>query len=942
MATPNKEVRSFWTLLRSRLLAAGKPPMVEVWFRSRADLSCQVRIETDRPVVSSGALRPALALVDFNRVSAASPVGRFREYFVSSHRKLSTLPEVSLNVVGIALHGPLAAPSRTVQAYNVNVEYTLDREMLAQVLGPAWANAAEHAGPRLSAVDATEFARDAGLLVDVPTTVTPDDPDDDGLFPAWATQKPILLLAPAGPEEAFLLSIGEWRGETDDDPPVVVIALNSVGGTTYPVRMPARRDTLRALVQLAQELRPGVALEERRLGLAKFSAEPIETEPLATVDAMYPWIDRIGAFAVYVALTHPEGMRADALIEAAIERGIALPPGPDHTERGPTNYANFLAEVGRLRGSGPSVLLTFKPGHEDYGFDDDAWAEVVRKVIEDGSARETWGCYANVPPTTRAYIVRQGAGAVGIVGRGVLLQRPAAEDGRRQTVVELDWAVTSPPAGLSRTDLQESLPRQDQWRVQRTGLRLSAEASAAVDARIEVLRVRAVQAPPAAGVTVADETLRVVLPVLVPRVRTHLNVLLEGVPGTGKTFWVGQEVRRLREAGRTVRGERAFGITLHPSSGYEEFVEGLRPNTRGADSRRTAWPTQDGYRPAVASPTPPGRPFWEAVGATNAFLVQDGFFVDVCAEAVHFPHQDFVVLLDEINRCNIPKVLGDLLTTLETSKRARWDETGGWWEIKDCPIVVLPYSGRFFFVPDNVIVVATMNSTDRSVSAIDAALRRRFATERLWPLGFGDKASREGLGRGAADRLDTLEKTVLGLLLREEVADSAARACIQASVRAWVVLNVALLHELGPDAMMGHSYLFDMVAAVRSNAAVDRRWWIAEEDPRATVAEVWRRFLLPQLAEGLEAAHAVDLLQDNPTEPGGLLAALVAARDALADLGRLEWGVDGTNPILHRARVLLGQPRSVAMVAAAEVVDVHSPSGSGGTSPSAGAPSIDA
>src|SRR5207247_595935 len=100
---------------------------------------------------------------------------------------------------------------------------------------------------------------------------------------------------------------------------------------------------------------------------------------------------------------------------------------------------------------------------------------------------------------------------------------------------------------------------------------------------------------------------------------------------------------------------------------------------------------------------------------------------------------DFLVLLDEINRCNVPKVLGDLLMALEVTKRARWNTVTEQWE--DGAVVTLPYSSSLLFVPDNLYIVGTMNTSDRSVAPLDAALRRRFAFVRMEPIANDDLAA---------------------------------------------------------------------------------------------------------------------------------------------------------------------------------------------------------
>jgi len=228
-------------------------------------------------------------------------------------------------------------------------------------------------------------------------------------------------------------------------------------------------------------------------------------------------------------------------------------------------------------------------------------------------------------------------------------------------------------------------------------------------------------------------------------------------------------------------------------------------------------------RPVASTP--------EAAVPSSAFTMQDGFFLRVCAEAVNDPDADFVVLLDEFNRCNVPKVMGDLLTTLERSKRAKW--TRGAWDLSSCQVVTLPGSKRLFFVPDNVYVVACMNTTDRSVAPLDAALRRRFAFHRLWPKGFDPSAPMEA----------------------EKVANdlwAVDNSHFKDAVALWHAVNKAL-EKSGPDALLGHSYLYDLADDLKPRPESDAQKPQVVVDPKVMLKHHWDDHILPQLAEVLTA-----------------------------------------------------------------------------------------
>ncbi len=125
-------------------------------------------------------------------------------------------------------------------------------------------------------------------------------------------------------------------------------------------------------------------------------------------------------------------------------------------------------------------------------------------------------------------------------------------------------------------------------------------------------------------------------------------------------------------------------VTFHQSYGYEDFIEGINAET------------EDGK---------------------ISYQVKDGVFKRFCNDAKQNPDQNFLFVIDEINRGNISKIFGELITLIEPSKRIGASESLS---------VVLPYSGDIFGVPQNVYILGTMNTADRSIAMMDTALRRRF------------------------------------------------------------------------------------------------------------------------------------------------------------------------------------------------------------------------
>jgi 5-methylcytosine-specific restriction protein B len=251
---------------------------------------------------------------------------------------------------------------------------------------------------------------------------------------------------------------------------------------------------------------------------------------------------------------------------------------------------------------------------------------------------------------------------------------------------------------------------------------------------------------------------------IVESVRYKKNIILQGPPGTGKTFMA-------KRLAYLMLGEKDDSkiemVQFHQSYSYEDFMQGYRPTEEGR------------------------------------FKLENGVFFRFCKRAQADPDRDYFFIIDEINRGNLSKIFGELMLLIEKDKRGKKHA------------VNLTYSTSIetkFHIPENIYLIGTMNTADRSLAVVDYALRRRFAFITMQPM-FNEKFRNHLL-------LNSDEETVNSIMAKIESLNS----------------TIKLERNLGEGFQIGHSYFCNPDTMVG-----DEKWFhfVVENEIGPLIEEYW-------------------------------------------------------------------------------------------------------
>ena len=365
-----------------------------------------------------------------------------------------------------------------------------------------------------------------------------------------------------------------------------------------------------------------------------------------------------------------------------------------------------------------ALLLSWDSKNPDWNY-----KEAYLKVKNGEKSETYWRTIKKngVEKKTEVFLIKLVEEPKGIIAHGHVIKEPYLENGRYYVNVEFDKILDyENEKFLKQEDLGLKFSKQD-WSPQASGIEIKETILPELREMWNKLINGEENSKTSDG---GDEEIM--------KKEFDKNVIFYGPPGTGKTYTTAKRAveickteseKELTDYSEIMerynelkKKNRIEFITFHQSYGYEEFIEGIKPVISNEDDE-----SEDESENNKESKT--------NIKIENdvKYEIVDGIFKKFCDEARKAQdkeNNEYVLIIDEINRGNISKIFGELITLIETTKRAGKEE---------CISTKLPYSKEEFTVPDNVYIIGTMNTADRSIALMDTALRRRFKFEEMLP-----------------------------------------------------------------------------------------------------------------------------------------------------------------------------------------------------------------
>ena len=263
------------------------------------------------------------------------------------------------------------------------------------------------------------------------------------------------------------------------------------------------------------------------------------------------------------------------------------------------------------------------------------------------------------------------------------------------------------------------------------------------------------------------------------RLLTSKNLILQGPPGTGKTYLARQLAWALTGS---KSNDQVTVVQFHQSYSYEDFVQGFRPNS------------------------------------DQKLELRKGHFLRFCTLARLEPRKKFVMVIDEINRGNLSRVFGEILSQLEVDKR------GESFKVK---LVYDESPEGSFYVPENLYLIGTMNTADRSLAVLDFAMRRRFAFMALEPL-FDSSQFEEHLRARSVE-----PKTSAKIVARFKVLNESIAEDVRALGSGYRIGHSFFVQQ-GEGAVGNDAWYHEIV--VTQIAPLLREYWF--EDPKVAESHI--------------------------------------------------------------------------------------------------------